>query len=50
MGSLGMNHCQNQVMELTHLIGASCLCERELAIKMHLQGGRCYVIEYIFRN
>ena len=40
----GFDHL-DQVLGLTWLMGASFLCVKELAIEMHLQGGRCWCIE-----
>ena len=35
----------DQVLGLTWLMGACCLCVKELAIEMHLRGGGCSCIE-----
>ena len=40
-----MIHCQNRVLVLPWLMGASCLCVKQLAIEMHLWVYGCWCTE-----
>ena len=42
---LVMIHCQNRVLVLPWLMGASCLCVKQLAIEMHLWVYGCWCTE-----